>query len=231
LKRRERKLWLPNDRAWKNILTPNDLNVVPQSSIEHDLTRIKHIYYDKVHKKNPVFAERVEVHKKLRRDSSGSRKHALMHKLKEKLRRQKEGHVYSRRHSSSKLHHTHKSKDLIQKHNKRKLKRKHDKKHKKKQKKRKHKKKKQKKKKRKHIKRNKKRKLKVDISKKKREKKRELSGPKATPNVAVDDTRVQIRTFTRLPKQSPIINNALSTGTQIIQPRIRLPSNHITNKH
>lgn len=209
-KPRERMLWLPNERAWKHTLSPSNLNVGSQSSIEQDLMKIKHIYYDKVHKKNPVFAERVHLRKKVSRDSKQHRKSSLVHKLQNRLHRHRHFHVFNRKKPAKKHHphQTHKSKKL--KH--RKLHKKQQKKHKKKHK--------------------RKRKLQVNVSRKKKKNKRNLVGgpPSAKPNVAVDDTRVQIRTFTRLKKQTPIINNALPTGTKIIQPRIRLPFNHITNK-
>ena len=208
----ERKLWLPNERAWKKVVNPKELQATTSSSIEDDLRQIKHIYYDKVHKKHPVFVTPLKRHKKIQIDRGHRRRHQMSTKV-HKARRKSHSLQNKRKSLHKKLNSRHKAKKLknIIKNKKMSLK--------------KHKKKKSHKK---HL-QKKKRKLKVNMLRKKsNKKKRKLSGPKATPNLAVDDTKLQIRTFTRLPKQTQIINNALATGTKIIQPRIYLPSNQYT---
>ena len=162
--------------------------------------------------------ERVKLHKKIQTGLRKNHKHNIIHHLNKRLKSNRNKKHLNKKHLKKK-NHVKKMKDIIKKkkkhrklNNKKKI---HKRKHLKKKK---------------QSKKQKKRKLKIDIVKKHsgKTKKRKLSGPKATPNVAVDDTKVQIRTFTRLPKQTPIINNALSTGTKIIQPRIYLPSNQYT---
>jgi hypothetical protein len=214
----ERQLWLPNDRAWKNAITPGAMNINSSTSIDNELEQIHHIYYDKVHKKHPVFVTRMKPHKKIQTDKRRAQKHNLLHKLNKKLKNHRKIQTLKKKKLKSNKHHLKKLKDLIKE--KRRANKKKNKKLKKKKIKRKLK----------NKKKHKKRKLKVNLSKDQsvKRKKRKLSGPKATPNLAVDDTRVQIRTFTRLPKQTQIIKNALATGTKVIQPRIYLPSNQYT---